>query len=91
MNWIQDIGCALIGVALIYWARTLSIRYNASTTRLRERHPGLASPPTPEWRQRHTETMTVIIRTGGVFFILYSILTLLAIVVQSQIENIYSS
>jgi hypothetical protein len=29
MNWALDAGYALIGLALIYWAKPLSIRYNA--------------------------------------------------------------
>ena len=39
MSWAIDTGFALLGLALICWAAPLSIRYNAWTTGLRERHP----------------------------------------------------
>jgi hypothetical protein len=59
----------------------LSVRYNAWTTRLRERHPDFNSPPTPEWRAKNTKIMTVMFRVVGLFFILLSILYLLPVVV----------
>ncbi|MGA8538904.1 MAG: hypothetical protein WB566_05360 [Terriglobales bacterium] len=77
MNWAIDIGFAFLGVALIYWASPLSIRYNAWTTGLRERHPNFNPPPTTEWRARNTKIMTVIFRVAGVFFVLRSVLMLL--------------
>jgi len=76
MNWVLDAGWALIGLALLFWATPLSIRYNAWTTGLRERHPNFNPPPTPEWRVRNTKIMTVIFRLAGVFFVLLSLLTL---------------
>ena len=39
MNLILGTRYAAIGLALVVWATPLSIRYNAWTTRLRERHP----------------------------------------------------
>jgi len=51
----------LTGLALTFFAKPLSIRYNAWTTRLRERHPNFNPPPTPEWRARNTKIMTVIL------------------------------
>jgi hypothetical protein len=80
MNWVLDAGYALIGLALIFWASPLSVRYNAWTTGLRERHPNFNSPPTPEWRVRNTKIMTVIFRVAGVFFVLFSIMTLLTLI-----------
>ncbi len=80
MNWVLDAGYALIGLALIFCAAPLSIRYNAWTAGLRERHPSFNPPPTPEWRGRNTKIMTAIFRVAGVFFVLFSILTLLALV-----------
>jgi hypothetical protein len=77
MDWAIDTGFALLGLALIYWAAPLSIRYNAWTTGLRERHPSFNPPPTPEWRARNTKIMTVIFRVAGVFFLLRSVLILL--------------
>jgi hypothetical protein len=49
MNLILGAGYAFIGLALIFWATPLSIRCNAWTTGLRERHPNINPPPTPEW------------------------------------------
>jgi hypothetical protein len=66
-----------VGVLLAYYARPLSIRYNAWTTRLRERHPNLNPPPTPEWRARNTKIMTVYFRVAGLFLLLLSLFTLL--------------
>ena len=70
-------GYALVGLALIYWAAPLSIRYNDWTAGLRERHSNLNPPPTLEWRARNTKIMTVIFRVAGVFFALLSLLTLI--------------
>jgi uncharacterized membrane protein YjgN (DUF898 family) len=64
---------AVIGLALLVWARPLSVRYNAWTTGLRERHPNFNPPPTPEWRARNTKIMTVMFRVVGVFLALLSI------------------
>jgi hypothetical protein len=55
----------------------LSIRYNAWTTGLRERHPHINPPPTPEWRARNTTIMTVMFRLFGVFLVLLSVMYLL--------------
>ena len=70
---------ALAGLALLLWAYPLSMRYNAWTTRLRERHPNFNPPPTPEWRARNTKIMTVLFRIIGVVFTLRAILTLLSV------------
>ena len=80
MDLIMCAGYAVTGLALIYWAVPLSIRYNAWTTGLRERHPNFNPPPTPEWRARNTKIMTVIFRVAGAFLFLLSILTLLTLV-----------
>jgi uncharacterized membrane protein YjgN (DUF898 family) len=70
---------ALAGLAFLLWAYPLSMRYNAWTTRLRERHPNFNSPPTPEWRARNTKIMTALFRIVGAVFILRAILTLLTV------------
>ena len=80
MNWVLAAGYALTGLALIFWAAPLSVRYNAWTTGLRERHPNFNPPPTPEWRKRNTKIMTIIFRVAGAFFVLFSILTLLTLI-----------
>jgi hypothetical protein len=77
VNWFLDLGYALAGMLLIWRAVPLSLRYNAWTTSLRERHPNINPPPTPEWRARNTKIMTMMFRVVGVFLVLLSILTLL--------------
>ena len=77
MNWFLGVAYALVGLALIFWAASLSLRYNAWTTGLRQRHPNFNPPPTPEWRARNTKIMTAMFRVIGVFLVLLSILTLL--------------
>lgn len=63
---------AVVGLALAYWAKSLSVRYNAWSTSVRERHPDISPPPTPELRVRNTKVMTIIFRYVGVFFLLLS-------------------
>ncbi len=75
-NWLLAGSYAVIGLALLYWAAPLSLRYNAWTTGLRQRHPNINPPPTPEWRARNTKIMTIMFRVLGIFFFLLSILTL---------------
>jgi hypothetical protein len=71
---------AALGLALLWWAKPLSLHYNAWTTGLRERHPNINPPPTPEQRARNTTTMTVLFRFLGVFFLLLSTVPFLAFV-----------
>ena len=77
MNLILGMGCWAIGLALVAGATPLSIRYNAWTTGLRERHPNLNPPPTPECRARNTKIMIVLFRVLGVSLVLLSIMYLL--------------
>jgi hypothetical protein len=72
MNLILGAGYVVIGLVLICWAMPLSTRYNAWTTGLRERHPTVNPPPTPEWRARNTKIMIVMFRVAGVFFVMLS-------------------
>lgn len=60
-------------LAIAIWATPLSIRYNAWTTALRERHPNFNPPPTPEWRARNTKIMTIMFRALGLFLVLLSV------------------
>jgi hypothetical protein len=80
-NLIRGAGHALIGLALVFWAAPLSVRYNAWTTGLRERHPNINPPPTPEWRARNTKIMTIMFRVLGAFLVLLSIMYLLPLIV----------
>jgi hypothetical protein len=77
MNLILGGAYALVGMALILCAAPLSARYNAWTTGLRERHPNINPPPTPEWRARNTSIMTIIFRVMGLFLVLLAILMLI--------------
>jgi hypothetical protein len=81
VNLILGAGYAVIGLALIFWATPLSIRYNAWTTGLRERHPNINPPPTPEWRARNTKIMTVMFRVAGMFLVVLSIMYLFRLIV----------
>ena len=81
MNLVLGIGYAVIGLALIVRAAPLSVRYNAWTTGLRERHPNINPPPTPEWRARNTKIMTVMFRVLGVGLAVLSIMYLLPLIV----------
>jgi hypothetical protein len=80
MNWFLILGLtyAVTGLALVWWAKPLSLRYNAWTTGLRERHPVFNPPPTPVWRARNTKIMTVMFRLLGVFLLLLSAVEFLA-------------
>jgi hypothetical protein len=80
MNLILGAGYAFIGLALIFWATPLSVRYNAWTAGLRERHPNINPPPTPEVRARNTKIMTVMFRVAGVFLVLLSIMHFLPLI-----------
>ncbi len=80
MNLIQGIMYAVAGLSLICWANSLSLRYNAWTTSLRERHPKFNAPPTTQARARNTKIMTLLFRIFGAFLIVLSIPMLLTIV-----------
>ena len=84
MNLMLGAGYAAVGLALILWATPLSIRYNAWTTGLRERHPNINPPPTPEWRARNTKIMTIIFRMLGVGLGTLSVMYLLPLIVTNS-------
>jgi hypothetical protein len=69
----------VVGVALLYWAGELSVRYNAWTTGFRERHPNINPPPTPQMRGLNTQIMTWLFRLLGSFLVLLSILVLIGV------------
>ncbi len=79
MNLTIGIAYFVVGLFLVFRAAALSLRYNAWTTRLRERHPNFNPPPTPEWRARNTKIMTVMFRVFGIFLALLSIMYFFAI------------
>jgi len=79
---ILGVGYAVIGLVLIFWAAPLSTRYNAWTTDLRERHPNINPPPTPEWRARNIKIMKSIFRVLGVGLTILSIMYLLPLIVK---------
>jgi len=70
---------AVLGVAILYWASELSLRYNAWTTKFRERNPHINPPPTPEWREKNTRIMTWMFRLLGAFLAVLSVLAVIGI------------
>jgi hypothetical protein len=69
MPFLIGASVGLIGLAIIYWSRPLSERYNAWTTGLRERHPKINPPPTQAWRRRNTTIMTWLFRLAGAYLV----------------------
>jgi hypothetical protein len=76
MNLMVGLFYLLVGFILVRWASSLSLRYNAWTTSLRKRQPNINPPPTPEWRERNTRTMTILFRALGIWLFILSILHL---------------
>jgi hypothetical protein len=74
MDFFIDALYAVTGLLLVAGARPLSLRYNAWTTALRERHPNINPPPTPEWRVRNTTIMTWLFRAFGGWLVLLAFL-----------------
>ena len=66
----------VLGVVLLYWSGELSLRYNAWTTRSRERYPHINPSPTPQSRELNTKIMTWLFRFLGACILLASILML---------------
>jgi hypothetical protein len=60
----------VLGASLIVWSFPMAVRYNAWTTALRERHPRINPPPTPQMRQLNTKIMTWLFRIVGLFLVL---------------------
>jgi hypothetical protein len=56
---------AFAGAALFYLAKPMSERYNAWTTRLRERYPKISKPPTPEKAMLNYKIMVIWFRVVG--------------------------
>jgi hypothetical protein len=57
------------GVALFYWAKPMSHRYNAWTIRFRERHPQISKPPSPEMVSLNYKIVVVVFRAAGAILI----------------------
>lgn len=73
-------GCfAGLGASLFFWSLQLSVRYNAWTTRVRERTPHTNPPPTLEMRALNTKIMKWLFRIVGAFLFLLSIVALIGI------------
>lgn len=66
----------VVGAIRLFRARPLSLRYNVWTTRFRERHPQINLSPTPVWRERNTEIITLLFRFFGAAFLFLSFLWL---------------
>src|SRR5438270_8320445 len=78
MAFINNVICLVVGFIFICWAAPLSKKYNAWTTRVRERHPNVNPPPTPEWRSRNTRIMTILFRIVGMLLLGQTILRLIS-------------
>jgi len=68
----------LAGIVLLFWAKSLSLRYNAWTTAFRERNRQINPPPTPEMRELNTRIMTGMFRVTGAILIVSSMFVMLA-------------
>lgn len=56
---------AFAGVALFYWAKPISERYNAWTIRFRKRYPQISKPVTPESVLLNYKIMFIFFRVVG--------------------------
>jgi len=56
---------AFFGAALFNWAKPMSQRYNAWTTRFRERHPQISKPPSQEMVSLNYKIMVFVFRAFG--------------------------
>jgi hypothetical protein len=74
-----DTSFALAGVALFYWSRLLSQKYNAWTTRLRTKFPNINPPPTPQMAQLNHKVMLNLIRICGVILFAGAVWAALAV------------
>jgi hypothetical protein len=74
MNTITGVAEAIVGLVLLCFAETLSLRYNAWTTSFRTRHPNINPPPTPGRQIKNTKIMTILFRICGAVFLLTSCL-----------------
>jgi len=58
---------AFAGVALFYWAKPMAHRYNAWTTRFREKYPQISKPSSPETTSLNYKVMVIFFRVAGAF------------------------
>jgi len=63
---VMDASLALAGVAIFYWSKLLSKKYNAWTTRLRTKFSSINPPPTPQMAELNYKVMLYLIRICGV-------------------------
>ena len=66
----------VLGLVLLYWSGELSLRYNAWTTRFRERYPHINPPAVQPSRQLNTTIVKWLFRFLGACILLASILML---------------
>jgi hypothetical protein len=60
---LANLACG--GVALFYWAKPMSQRYNEWTTRFRETHPQITKPRSPEAASLNYKIMVIVFRSVG--------------------------
>ena len=61
-----DASLAIAGVALFYWSKLLSRKYNAWTTRVRTKFSSINPPPSPQMAELNYKVMFNLIRICGV-------------------------
>jgi hypothetical protein len=66
LEYLILVNIVLAGAALFYWAKPLSKRYNAWTTRLREKS-NTNKPPNPKNAQLNFKMMFILFRVYGAF------------------------
>jgi hypothetical protein len=64
---------ALVGIALFYWSRLLSKKYNAWTTRWRTRFPNINPPPTSQMAELNYKIMLNLFRICGVALVAFAV------------------
>jgi hypothetical protein len=69
----------LAAMAVLYRSSRLAAGYNVWTTRFRERHPGLNSPPSDVRRAMNTRIMTWQFRLFGCILLIVSAIALIGL------------
>jgi hypothetical protein len=80
--WLVPAALATAGFVLLIGGRALSLRYNAFTTRFREKNPHINPPPTPEMREKNTAIMTRVFRVCGAMWLVFGSFLLLGSLVK---------
>jgi hypothetical protein len=80
LEWLASANVAVLGAALLYWARPISEKYCAWTTKVREKFPKISRPPNFDKAKQNVNIMTKVFRVlGAAFFVeaVYGLIDLL--------------